>query len=241
MGKTQSFKEYVLISLQITPTIARVIRSVIFDLDGTLIHSLPGLAASLNRVLKMTQLPTHPEQVVRTFIGNGIHKLVERAVPAGYATEDIPELVSAMSADYAATWKEGTTRYPGTAETLSILADQQIRTAVFSNKPDVFCRQITDHLFPDTSFSIVLGQRQGTPTKPDPEGAHVTARALGDKPQEIAFVGDSTIDLSTARNAAMIPVAATWGYHDLAALESENPRHIIHRIEDLIPIINTSL
>ena len=217
-----------------------VIRSVIFDLDGTLIHSLPGLAASLNRVLKKAGLPTHPEQVVRTYIGNGIYKLVERAVPTDYPMEDTQQLVPLMSADYAATWKEGTSPYPGTAEVLNTLAQQKISTAVFSNKPHIFCQQMTDHLFPGAPFTTVLGQRDGTPTKPDPEGAFDTAHALGTPPQEIAFLGDSTIDLATARNAGMIPIAATWGYHDLTALESENPAYLIHHIKELLPIVNPS-
>ena len=220
--------------------LAGVIRSVIFDLDGTLIHSLPGLAASLNRILKKAGLPTHPEQIVRTYIGNGIYKLVERAVPTDHPMEDTQQLVPLMSADYAATWKEGTSPYPGTAEVLNTLAKQKISTAVFSNKPHIFCQQMTDYLFPGAPFTTVLGQRDGTPTKPDPEGAFDTAHALGTPPQEIAFLGDSTIDLATARNAGMIPIAATWGYHDLTALESENPAYLIHHIKELLPIVNPS-
>lgn len=231
------FYEYVLISHRISLMLGGVIRSVIFDLDGTLIHSLPGLTASLNRVLEKAGLPTHPEQVVRGFIGNGIYKLVERALPTDSPTEDAQHLVPLMSADYAATWKEGTSAYPGIAEALHTLAKHNISTAVFSNKPDIFCQQMTDHLFPGAPFSIVLGQRDGTPTKPDPTGAFATADALGTAPQEIAFLGDSTIDLATARNAGMIAIAATWGYHDLAALEPEQPAYLIHHIRELLAII----
>ncbi len=234
------FYEYVLISHRISLMLGGVIRSVIFDLDGTLIHSLPGLAASLNRVLQEAGLPIHPEQAVRSFIGNGIYKLVERAVPTGYPTEDTQHLVPLMSADYAATWKEGTSPYPGVAEALETLARRNISTAVLSNKPDIFCRQMTDHLFPGIPFSVVLGQRDGTPTKPDPTGAFATADALGTPPREIAFLGDSTIDLATARNAGMIAIAATWGYHDLAALESERPAHLIHHIRELLAIVTPS-
>ena len=105
----------------------RVIRAVIFDLDGTLVHSLPGLTASLNRVLVANGLTSHPEAVVRTFIGNGIFKLIERALPADSGAEKIEALVAQMSADYAASWQQGTAPYPGTADTLMLLHDLGIR------------------------------------------------------------------------------------------------------------------
>lgn len=216
----------------------RVIRAVIFDLDGTLVHSLPGLAGSLNRVLENNGLSTHSESTVRTFIGNGIYKLVERAVPENFDKEEINVLAAQMSTDYAATWKQGTTPYPGITETLKSLIDQKTGIAVFSNKPHVFCQEMTDFLFPGITFSSVIGQRDGIPTKPDPTGAHEVAETLSIPPAEIAFLGDSTIDLVTAHNSDMISIAATWGYHDAPALKAENPAYQIDSIEQLLPIIN---
>jgi len=222
----------------INPMLMRVIRAIIFDLDGTLIHSLPGLASSLNRVLERAGLPTHSEAVVRTFIGNGIRKLVERALPTDHPRDEFEKLVTQMSADYAETWKEGTSPYPGIAETLQALVDQKTGIAVFSNKLHIFCQEITDSLFPEITFSSVIGQREGVPVKPDPAGAFDVAKSLGAPPEEIAFLGDSTIDLITASNSGMIPIAAAWGYHDLPALQAQSPAHIIHAIEELLPIIN---
>lgn len=216
----------------------RVIRAVIFDLDGTLIHSLPGLAASLNRVLTNNGLPTHTESVVRTFIGNGIYKLVERAVPDSYSSEDMKSIASQMSEDYASTWKQGTSPYPGVSEVLKTLLDQNTGIAVFSNKPHIFCKEMTDFLFPSITFSSVIGQREGVPVKPDPTGALDVAKSLAVSPDEIAFVGDSTIDLATAHNSGMLSIAATWGYHDIPALKAESPAHMINTIEELLPIIN---
>ena len=232
------FSGYVLISLSIPVMLARVIRAVIFDLDGTLIHSLPGLAGSLNRVLTNNGLPTHAESMVRTFIGNGIYKLVERAVPDSYSSEDIKSIASQMSEDYAATWKQGTSPYPGVPEVLKTLLDQNTGIAVFSNKPHIFCKEMTDFLFPEVTFSSVIGQREGVPVKPDPTGALDVAKSLGVSPDEIAFLGDSSIDLATAHNSGMLSIAATWGYHDVPALEAESPAHMINFIEELLPIIN---
>ncbi|MGJ8678649.1 MAG: HAD family hydrolase [Akkermansiaceae bacterium] len=213
-----------------------MIRAVIFDLDGTLINSLPGIAASLNRVLKNNDLPTHPESRVRTFIGDGIIKLVERALPDDDA-DKLERLVPLMMEDYAATWKNGSIPYEGAIEALQELLNKGIGIAVFSNKPDIYCKEITDTLFPTIPFSKVLGQREETPVKPDPAGALIVASALEAQPHEIAFLGDSTIDLLTAKNAGMMPIAASWGYHDLPDLEKEDPAYIIHSISELASIV----
>ena len=210
-----------------------MIRGVIFDLDGTLVHSLPGLTASLNRVLEKNNLPTHPENKVRGFIGHGIHNLIKRASPSGIDQNEQLSLSQQMSDDYATTWQAGSSAYPGVAKILRLLSRQGVPLAVFSNKPDRFCKEITDTLFPEILFEIVLGQRDGTPVKPDPTGALEAANILGFTPGQIAFLGDSTIDVATAHNAGMLAIAASWGYHDLPALKAETPHHIIHSIEEL--------
>jgi len=214
-----------------------MIHAIILDLDGTLVHSLPGLTASLNRVLSVNRLPLHPEEKVRGFIGNGIHKLVERASPAELDHALLDSLCQQMSDDYAASWKDGSAPYPGIAKTLHRLSQEGIELAVFSNKPHIFCQKMTDTLLPGIAFKTVLGQRDGTAIKPDPAGALEIAKRLALQPDQIAFLGDSTIDIATARNAGMLPIAATWGYHDIPALEAEHPAHIIHNIEELPALI----
>lgn len=215
-----------------------MIHAVIFDLDGTLINSLPGIAASLNRVLKKNGLPTHEEDLVRTFIGDGIAKLVQRAVPKDLPHQDIEKLVTLMMQDYAATWQNGSSPYEKVNETLQKLLDQDICIAVFSNKPHIYCQEITDTLFPNIPFTRVLGQRDGIPVKPDPQGAYDIAKDMNIPITSIAYLGDSTIDVYTAKNAGMLAIAASWGYHDLPALEATQPDHLIHSITDLLSIIS---
>lgn len=212
--------------------LADVIRCIIFDLDGTLVHSLPGIAASLNRTLAAAGLPPHPEASVRRFVGNGIRKLVGRAAP-GAAGGELDALVENMRADYASTWKDGTRPYPAAAKTLEVLADRGIPTAVLSNKPDEYCREITDHIFPGIRFPIVRGQLGTVPPKPDPAGALSICSRLGVSPEDTALVGDSTIDLETARNAGMTAVAVTWGYHDPPALAALAPARTVGSMTEL--------
>ena len=214
-----------------------MIHAVIFDLDGTLINSLPGITASLNRVLDNNGLSTHKESIVLGFIGDGIVKLIERAIPADSSQNQLDRLVSEMKSDYSKNWQQGSTPNPHVIETLKELIARDISVAVFSNKPDIYCKEITDTIFPDITFTKVLGQRDHIPVKPDPAGAYDVAKALDIKPQNIAFLGDSTIDLITAKNAGMLSIAASWGYHDLPRLEKENPDHIIHSMDKLITTI----
>lgn len=221
--------------------ISSVIRAVIFDLDGTLVHSLSGIAQALNTVLERHQLPTHSEQTVRTFIGDGITKLVERACPDNYQDEQVTELTKEVSAEYSTTWQQGTKPYPEVCETLKNLLNSGTKIAVLSNKPHAFCEAMTDFIFPDIPFTAVIGQHQGMPTKPDPASALHLAKTLKACPEEIAFVGDSTIDIATARHAGMVSIAATWGYHDLDQLISERPDHRIDQISELPPILDNNL
>ena len=214
-----------------------MINAVIFDLDGTLINSLPGIANSLNRVLARQKLPTHDESTVRTFIGDGVAKLVERALPAKTSEQQLSELVSMMMADYAEHWKEGSAPYPAVTDTLQTLLDQNISIAVLSNKPDIYCKEITDVIFPNIPFTKVLGQRAEVPAKPDPAGAIELAKMLQTPVRNIAFLGDSSIDIITAKRANMLSIAATWGYHDPHQLEAEKPAHTIHSISEILPLL----
>ena len=216
-----------------------MIRAVIFDLDGTLVHSLPGIAASLNRTLKKSSLPTHPETAVRGFIGDGMKTLIQRALPHAITDEELDSMVVTLKEDYANSWKDGTAPYSGVTEALRDLSEEGLGSAVFSNKPHIFCQSITDYLFPETKFTCVIGQRDGIAAKPDPRGAIEVAKELKVDPAEIAFLGDSTVDLITAKNAGMIPIAATWGYHDLPALEAEQPLYSIDHISELLPILKS--
>lgn len=204
-------------------------RALIFDLDGTLIDSLPGIAASLNAALTRHGLPTHPLSAVRTFIGNGTLVLAQRALPADAAPALAREVEADFKDHYALHWPEGTTLYPGIAALIDHLAATGHQLAVLSNKPHPFTVEIVQRFFPRRPFSQVLGQTPEIARKPAPDAAHAILLRWGFRPAEATFIGDSTIDRETAANAGIPFLAVAWGYHD--------PRHlgpaIAYRAEEI--------
>lgn len=209
--------------------------ALIFDLDGTLVESLPGIAASLNRALELHGLPGHSHATVRSFIGDGAKTLVARAL-SGAARLDLAEgVLKCFAADYEISWPSGTTAYPGIAELLANLNSRGIPLAVLSNKPHPFTAQIVAKLFPENTFAAVLGNREGLPHKPDPTGALKIAATLGINPKNCTLIGDSTMDLDTAKNAGMKSIAVTWGYHDAHHLSAADA--IADDIPDLAEIL----
>ena len=196
---------------------------LIFDLDGTLVDSLPGIAHSLNRALASLGLPQHPLAAVRGFVGNGARALAARAVAATTDAVLLDRLELAFKTDYAQTWPTATTPYPGIREMLAQFGSLGHPLAVLSNKPHLFTTAMVAALFPEISFAAVLGQRPDIPHKPDPAGVREIAAQLGVAPEACWIIGDATTDLATARNAGARALAVTWGYHDRADLLAAAP------------------
>lgn len=213
---------------------------LIFDLDGTLVDSLPGIAASLNRALGLFGLPVHDSPAIRTFIGNGSLELARKAVPAGSPDELAHQVEAAFKEDYALTWPDGTAPYPGIPECLDILAAAGFPMAILSNKPHPFTVEIVHRLFPGVPIDPVLGQRPETPRKPYPEAALQIARHWGLNPENCRFIGDSTIDIATARAAGIPAVAVAWGYHDLSALQTAGADLLVEKIHSLPGILGAA-
>ncbi len=189
-------------------------QGLIFDLDGTLVDSLQGIAASLNLALAASGLPPHPPEVVRGFIGNGARVLIRRAAPVDADQSLLDTLEQAFKVDYDLTWPTGTFAYDGIVDLLEILQSRGYPLAVLSNKPHPFTVAMVSRMFPSIRFASVLGQRAGIPHKPDPAGALEISVVLEMLPRDCAVIGDSTMDIETARNAGMRAIAVTWGFHD---------------------------
>lgn len=192
---------------------------VIFDLDGTLADSLGDIASAMNRTLRAHGFPEHPVSSYRTFVGEGVRKLVERALPP--ATETLQEaFIAAYQDDYAEHLLDETRLFPGVAEVLDGLRTAGVPIAVLSNKPDVPTRRLVDALCSRWDFRAVFGERPGVPRKPDPASALVLADALAAPPESVAFVGDTGVDMFTARAASMRPVGVLWGFRPQEVLAS---------------------
>ena len=186
-------------------------RAVIFDLDGTLADSLGDIASAMNRTLQAHGFPVHPVSAYRTFVGEGVRKLVERALPPG--TEQMREaFIADYQADYAEHLLDATRLFPGIPEVLDGLQRAGVPVGVLSNKPDAPTRRLVEALCSRWRFGAVVGERPGVPRKPDPASALALADALGAPPEAVAFVGDTAVDMLTARAASMRPVGVLWGF-----------------------------
>lgn len=209
-------------------------RGLIFDLDGTLVDSLPGIAAALNQALEEAGHPVHPLESVRRFIGNGSWVTLKRAAPAGTPDEEISALEQAFKRHYDGLWRQGSVPYEGVPAMLEQLAAAGHRLAVLSNKAHPFAVVMVEALFPEVPFEVVVGQRPGIPHKPDRAGIDEIVAHFNLPPEDFVMVGDSTVDLETARNAGIGAVAVTWGYHDREVLVAAGAARLIDRPGELV-------
>jgi phosphoglycolate phosphatase len=195
------------------------IKGLIFDLDGTLLNTLTSLANCYNRTLSAMGLPTHSVEDYRYFIGDGARQCVRRCLPEHDRTEQtIAETLHRQQMDYQTNWRKDVERYPGITELLLQLSSRNFPMGVLSNKDHAFTQQCVTYFFPEIRFNKVLGFSSEIPHKPDPTGALVIARHLNLKPDEIALVGDTSIDIKTAMACGMTGIGALWGFRDEAEL-----------------------
>lgn len=216
------------------------IELAIFDLDGTLIDSMGDLADSMNAVLSDLGHPVHPRDAYRFMVGDGIVKLVQRALPAeAVADADISEVVQKMRNEYSTRWTATTRPYPEIPTLLTELDRRQILSCVLSNKPDGPTRKIVGELFPDTPFAIVRGALDGVPLKPDPTAALALIADLEIDASRTVFIGDTSIDMETGRRAGLRRVGVTWGFRDADELVDSGAEDISDHPLRILDILET--
>jgi phosphoglycolate phosphatase len=215
--------------------------AVLFDLDGTLLNTLDDIADAANRVLSSHGYPTHAVDAFRFFVGEGARTLVYRVLPAD-ARDDatVDRMYADFRREYALNWNAKTRPYDGIPEMLDGVVERGLKIAVLSNKPDDFTRKCVDELLPRWKFDVVLGHHGGIPPKPDPAGAFDVARALGVTPEEILYLGDSSIDMRTAVASGMFPLGVLWGFRGRDELEMSGARLVISRPADLLTILDSA-
>ena len=215
-----------------------IYKAVIFDLDGTLLNSIKGLADAMNILLRRLGYPTHPVERYKDFVGSGLTETVRRALPDSIGSNfPIDGFVTDYRHLYDTLWLKNSPPYEGVADMLDRLTKEKIKAAVLSNKSDDFTKRMAAALLPGFDFEMVLGDRPGVPRKPDPAAALEIAGSIGIDPGEIIFVGDSGIDMETAVRAGMVGVGVLWGFREEKELLAHGAKKLIRHPSELLEIL----
>jgi phosphoglycolate phosphatase len=186
--------------------------AAIFDLDGTVLNTLPDLADSLNLALGAFGYPTHSLEAFRPMVGNGMAKMIERALPGGQGDPGAQAKVMAhFKREYAKRQCDKTVPYDGIGELLKGLAAKGWALGLLSNKDHENTLAVVGHFFPGL-FAQIIGVRPGFPAKPDPAGALEICKGFGLPPGQVFYVGDSGVDMATAKAAGCRPIGVAWGF-----------------------------
>jgi phosphoglycolate phosphatase len=216
-----------------------LISALIFDLDGTLLDTLTDIASAANSVLESEGLPAHPAGEYRQLVGEGVIRLFQKALPADRQEAGLVDrCVAEFRVAYSKSWNVHTRAYEGIAELLDALQSRGLGLSVLSNKPDEFTQRYIEAYLSKWSFRAVLGHRDGQARKPDPAGALEIAERLGVSPERFLFLGDSAIDMETARRAGMHPIGAAWGFRSREELLASGAEVVIEHPLDLIGLID---
>jgi phosphoglycolate phosphatase len=193
-------------------------KTVVFDLDGTLLDTLEDLCDSTNYALARFGYPERTIAEVRSFVGNGIGKLVERALPNDTTEAERNAVLAEFRSHYAKNCNNKTKAYPGICDMLNALKEQGVNIAVVSNKVDSAVKELCARYFPGI-FEVAVGEREGVCRKPAPDSVFAAMEALGAEKGSTVYIGDSEVDIETAENADIDMIAVSWGFRDKAALE----------------------
>ena len=209
---------------------------IIFDLDGTLINTIDDLGQACNHALSACGYPTHKIEDYPRLVGNGINKLIERALPEEYRNEaTVLRLREYFVPYYDAHNCDLTRPYDGIPELLKALKAAGHTLAVASNKYQAATEKIVAQLFPDT-FDVVLGEREGVARKPHPQIVYDILLDRSDK-SETLYIGDSLVDAETAQAAGVKLILCTWGFCTEEQLMTANPDYMVHHPAEILPII----
>jgi len=213
---------------------------VFFDLDGTLLNTLDDLANAGNYALERLGLPIYEHDKYRYFVGNGIPKLIERILPDNADSELIGRCHSYFSEYYTAHSEDNTRPYAGITELLSTLKEEGIKTAVITNKDHVYSAELIHKYFGDRITSV-YGSRPGTPHKPDPYWVNRAVADMNAEKSKILYVGDSGVDMETAKNAGLTSAGVLWGFRTEDELRENGACFICRTADDILNIVNGNI
>ena len=204
----------------------------VFDLDGTILDTGEDLNASLNHVLRKYGLPERSVADTKRFLGNGIRRLIELGAGEGVPAATLDAMFADFKTHYAAHCLDKTRPYEGIPALLASLRDGGVKIAVVSNKADFAVRELVERFFPGL-FDYAVGEREGVRRKPAPDAVDEVLRALSVPRERAVYIGDSEVDIATARNAGLPCISVAWGFRDEAALRAAGAEQIVNDVAAL--------
>ena len=208
----------------------------VFDMDGTILDTLEDLKDSTNYALEKCGYPTRTYDEVRRFVGNGIRKLIERAVPEGLTVEQIDRVHEVFTEHYKVHCADKTKAYDGIKPLLEKLRASGVKTAVVSNKADYGVQELCKEYF-DGLFDYAVGEREGIRRKPAPDAVNEALRVLGMSKSEAVYIGDSDVDFETAKNAELPCISVLWGFRDEEFLRERGATLFVHDPAEIYDIV----
>ncbi len=215
------------------------INTIVFDLDGTLLNTLEDLTCAVNHALAAFAMPSRSIDEVRSFVGNGIRRLMVLSVPNGEANPLFEEAFAEFKKYYDAHCNDKTRPYEGIGELLDELKNRGIKLAIVSNKVDSAVQTLRDTYFPQVG--VAVGDREGLKRKPAPDGTLLALSECGADKETAVYVGDSEVDLATAKNAGLKCVSALWGFRDRELLEQQGAEIFIEKPQELLELIDNEI
>lgn len=212
-------------------------KAVIFDLDGTLIDSLNDIAICANQVLKQFDLPVHEIEEYKNFVGGGAEILIRNCTPSNTSEEKISKILKSFKEIYEINLHSNTKPYDGIFELMKNLHTQNIQIGVLSNKPHEFTVKYVEKFFSEYNIKESHGQKKDVPKKPNPSAAIDIAKNFNIKCQDIFFIGDSDVDIKTAKNAGMIAVGVSWGFRGTKELIENGADYIVKTPQDILKLL----
>lgn len=216
-----------------------MVKAVLFDLDGTLADSLLDLSISTNYAISKFGYKPQPTESFRLFAGDGMAKMIERALPENTNKENEVSRIMPVFLDYYGNhFCDNTTAYEGVVELIDNIKSKGIAVAVVTNKAQEMAEKVVLKLY-GGRFDLILGKRDGVPPKPDPTSALMAMRELNAKPSECIFVGDSKMDVMAGVNSGAYPIGVLWGFREKEELISGGAKRLIEKPQELLAIIDS--
>ncbi len=209
-----------------------MIDTIIFDLDGTLLDTLDDLMSAVNYALAGNGFPLRTKDEIRSFVGNGIKVLMERALPSKQSDEIFDKCFADFNFYYKAHMEDKTAPYDGINEMLKSVKDAGFKIAIVTNKVDYAAQDLCKRMF-GVNVDLVVGSVDGRPNKPAPDGVYYALDELKSTKESAVFVGDADTDILTAKNAELVSIGVLWGFRDREVIEKEGAEYVVETVKDL--------